>query len=286
MRAMATDNSCRWVSSLLSNSMDQTDSRSVYAQALWHMATGGRTEEGGVLSILGLKNSFLHVSAVESETKMKRAFSHPPDRRSLRSSPQLTNALAVKVAETYRRDLELPRISKSTEASRSSPLWEEGPGPLEARTGPGCVQAETSVGEMTTSMLLRNLPKDLNRTGLCSLLDAHGCFKTANFIYLPARFKDGFSLGYAFINFQSPEAAMEFQRIFHGMHLSPRAPCANGSAKALVAHPNLRMTSLLDLLDRYKSSPILHPDVPERMKPCLLENGKPLPVPPQMLGRS
>ncbi|CAE7820759.1 ML1, partial [Symbiodinium sp. CCMP2456] len=265
--------------------MHQTDSRSVYAQALWHMATGGRTEEGGVLSILGLKNSFLHLSAVDAETKTTRASSHPPDRRSLGASPQLTNALAAEIAEIYGRDLELQRISNATtvEESRRSPVGEEA---TEARIG--CAQAETTAGEALeqTSMVLRNLPKDLNRMSLCSLLDVHGCFETADFIYLPARFKDGLSLGYAFINFHTPAAAMDFQRKFHGMHL--HLPGALGSAdsppKALVVHPNLRMRSLQDLLNRYKNSPILHPDVPEGMKPFLLENGKPMPFPLQILG--
>ncbi|OLP77394.1 Protein MEI2-like 1 [Symbiodinium microadriaticum] len=258
--------------------MHQTDMRSVYAQALWHMATGGRTEEDGVISTLGLKNSFLHLSAFDSGAQKTRASSHPPDRRSLGASPQLTKALAAEVAEIYGRDMELPRISRAnTEESRCrSPVREEA---TEAKTG--SVQAETPVDQ--TSMVLRNIPKDLNRTGLCSLLDVHGCFETANFIYLPARFKDGLSLGYAFINFHTPEAAMEFQRKFHGMQLHPPGAlgCANSAPKPMVVHPNVRMRSLEELLHRYKNSPILHPDVPEPMKPFLLDHGKPMPFPPQ-----
>ncbi|CAE7445883.1 TE1 [Symbiodinium natans] len=148
-----------------------------------------------------------------------------------------------------------------------------------ARTGPA--RSSEMCGQ--TSMVLRNIPKIFTRDMLCNLLEAHRCLEEVDFLYLPIRHKDGRCLGYAFINFTTSAAALAFRGHFHDMHL----PCSLGScpqagagpAVALAVHANTQMRRLEDLLAKYTDSPILHPFVPEWLKPILLENGRRVPFP-------
>ncbi|CAE7257122.1 ML6 [Symbiodinium natans] len=137
-----------------------------------------------------------------------------------------------------------------------------------------------------TSMVLRNIPKNFTRSMLCDLLEAHRCLEEVDFLYLPIRHKDGRCLGYAFINFTTSAAALAFRGYFHDMHLPcSLESCPNktallagaGPAVALVAHANTQMRNLEQLLAKYTDSPILHPRVPDRLKPILLENGRRVP---------
>ena len=137
-------------------------------------------------------------------------------------------------------------------------------------------------------MVLRNIPKSFSRSTLCDLLEAHRCLEEVDFLYLPIRHRDGRCLGYAFINFTTSAAALSFHWHFHHMQL----PCSLGSclegtslragagpAVALVVHANTQMQSLEELLGKYTDSPILHPFVPDWLKPILLENGRRVPFP-------
>ena len=123
-----------------------------------------------------------------------------------------------------------------------------------------------------TSMVLRHVPNNFTRNGLLDLLELHSGLEEVNFLYLPIRHKDGFCLGYAFISFDTPEAADTFRNVFHGMH-------PPGASKALVVHNNERMQSLSELVARFRDSPILHACVPDHMKPMLFDAGRPMRFP-------
>ena len=51
---------------------------------------------------------------------------------------------------------------------------------------------------------------------LVSLLDAEGYLGSFDFLYIPMDFRRGLSLGYAFLNFDSPSIAAGFHRHFTG----------------------------------------------------------------------
>jgi len=69
--------------------------------------------------------------------------------------------------------------------------------------------------EQVTSMMVRNLPFSLTQQKLIDALDATGFTGLYDFCYLPHKFSDHKNVGYAFVNFVTPEAAKEFQRIWH-----------------------------------------------------------------------
>jgi hypothetical protein len=69
--------------------------------------------------------------------------------------------------------------------------------------------------ETVTSMMVRNLPYNLTQQKLIDALDATGFTGLFDFCYLPHKFSDHRNVGYAFVNFVTPEAAKEFQRTWH-----------------------------------------------------------------------
>ncbi|KAJ8773340.1 hypothetical protein K2173_028517 [Erythroxylum novogranatense] len=79
-----------------------------------------------------------------------------------------------------------------------------------------------------TSLMIKNIPNQFIRDDLLHILDAHclqenteaqknsNVVKSAyDFLYLPMDFRRRANLGYAFVNFTSPVAALRFCRCFH-----------------------------------------------------------------------
>merc|ERR1711865_250110 len=93
-------------------------------------------------------------------------------------------------------------------------------------------------------------------------------------------FKTKASLGYAFVNFLSSAIADRCMKVFDGFSkwaIPSRKVCGvswSGPHQGLEAH-----------VDRYRNSPVMHPDVPDNFKPVLLKDGVRLnfPVPTRKL---
>lgn len=128
--------------------------------------------------------------------------------------------------------------------------------------------------EQRTTLMLRDLPKSMSRNMLTDVLNAHGFHKLYDFVYLPLDFKKGKNLGYAFVNFVShADAMMAMNRFqgFNGWPVSAEAACVvvwSAPHQGLEAH-----------VERYRESPVMHPDVPEEFRPLLLRNGGQIPFP-------
>jgi len=74
----------------------------------------------------------------------------------------------------------------------------------------------TNIAEPTT-MMMRNIPRRHSRDDLQLLLESSGfaCGTEFDFFYLPFSLKTMRNLGYAFINFVSPEVAKQFMKKWH-----------------------------------------------------------------------
>jgi hypothetical protein len=115
-----------------------------------------------------------------------------------------------------------------------------------------------------TSVMMRNLPNSYTRETLLELLETEGYAGTFDFLYLPIDFKSKSSLGYAFINFASHDAAERFREHFAGFNRWSK----NGSDKVCeVAYSELQ--GLEAHIQRYRNSPVMHKSVPEDQKPLL-----------------
>lgn len=119
-----------------------------------------------------------------------------------------------------------------------------------------------------TTVMFRNLPKNLTQMALLETLEAQGFSSLYDFAYLPVDFQKMVSFGYAVVNFVTHEAAEKAMRAFTGFTAWPvpsRRACTmvwNTPCQGLAAH-----------IERYRDSPLMHPDVAQEFKPMLFSHG-------------
>jgi len=90
---------------------------------------------------------------------------------------------------------------------------------------------------------------------------------------MPTDFKTEMGMGYAFVNLISAEEVPRFMLAFHGFREWPRP-----SSKICVV--DLSRTQGLDAnVGRYRNSPVMSDEVPERFRPVLFAGTKRVPFP-------
>lgn len=123
--------------------------------------------------------------------------------------------------------------------------------------------------------MLRNMPNNQSREMLVELLKSLGFDQLFDFVYLPMDFRTRASLGYAFVNLVSHEAASEVFRAFNGFSrwsVRSRKVCSvnwSGPHQGLSAH-----------LERYRNSDVMHHEVPDTFKPAVYLKGERTAFPP------
>jgi len=156
------------------------------------------------------------------------------------------------------------------------PAWNVPPQPKDfspesCQKAPSC---QCPPDEMTTVML-RNIPNDYTRAMLLELLDSIGLAARYDFLYLPIDFHRGSSLGYAFVNFNRHEDAVLGKSRLHGFtdwKVSSQKVC-----EVIWGEPLQGQSAHVE---RYRSSPVMHNDVPDEFKPILFQDGVRAPFPP------
>lgn len=131
-----------------------------------------------------------------------------------------------------------------------------------------------------TTVMLRNLPNQYTRGMILHLINTEGFAGLYDFINLPIDFQSKSSLGYAFVNLVSHEAANRFRMTFDGFSnwiIPSRKVCGvtwSGPHQGLEAH-----------VDRYRNSPVMHESVPDMYKPAIFKDGQRIefPAPTQKL---
>jgi len=126
-----------------------------------------------------------------------------------------------------------------------------------------------------TTVMLRNIPNDYTRDALLSLLDSEGFAGCYDFIYVTVDFHRWTGLGYAFLNMLSNADAVRLQAHFTGFNR-----WKVGSQKICEVCWGEPLQGLLAHTERYRNSPIMHEDVPDKYKPALFCAGKRVPFPP------
>lgn len=133
-------------------------------------------------------------------------------------------------------------------------------------------QMGTQCDECTTVML-RNLPCPFLREDLIKVMDAKGFKGLYNFVYLPVDFVSEMGIGYAFVNLVTTEEVKRLMLAFDGFK---DWPCR--SSKICVA--DLSVTQGLDAnIGRYRNSPVMGDEVPERFRPVLFDGTERVPFP-------
>jgi hypothetical protein len=133
---------------------------------------------------------------------------------------------------------------------------------------------ESDSTENHTTVMIRNIPNNVTRADLLNVLAGAGFQGLFDFLYLPMDFKKDANLGYAFVNLESEEAADQIYGVFNGFtewgHPSNKVTEIGwGNMHGLRAH-----------VERYRNSPVMHPDVPDEYKPVVFFNGQPCEFPP------
>jgi len=125
-----------------------------------------------------------------------------------------------------------------------------------------------------TTVMFRNLPKNLTQISFLEALDGQGFSTFYDFSYLPIDFQKMVSFGYAVVNFTTHEAAENAMLAFSGFTNWPVT-----SRKACTMVWNMPCQGLAAHVQRYRDSPLMHHDVPQGFKPMLFSNGLPVAFP-------
>merc|ERR1719494_1093899 len=123
------------------------------------------------------------------------------------------------------------------------------------------------------TMMVRNFPRRSGRARLLENLHATGFDGTYDFLYLPFCFAKKQNLGYAFINFCTPEFANRFQQQWHNKCLGDeRAPADPSKSRPLhvsIALIQGKENNVRHLLRECKSSKIVN----SKFQPVVYQNG-------------
>jgi len=135
--------------------------------------------------------------------------------------------------------------------------------------GENMIRKDESCSDSRTTLIFRNLPNGLTRSGFVELLNLEGCQMDYTFVYLPIDFKRNAGFGYAFVNFSTHQGAQKAMQRFQGFTrwgLPTHKICEvswSELVQGLAAH-----------VARYKNSPIMHKSVPDEYKPVVFSKGK------------
>lgn len=128
--------------------------------------------------------------------------------------------------------------------------------------------SSTGSTETYTTLMLRNIPNNYNREMVLELLDAEGFHGSYDFVYLPMDFHRMAGLGYAFVNLVDNTTAEKVK-----LHFSGFANWKLASQKVCEVSWGEPLQGLEAHIERYRNSPVMHEDVPDKYKPVLLTDG-------------
>lgn len=147
----------------------------------------------------------------------------------------------------------------------------------DAKIAAASVRAAASGVDMAarTTVMFRNLPKALTQEALLEVLDGRDFATLYNFAYLPVDFQKMVNFGYAVVDFATHEAAADAMRRFDGFTGWPMP-----GRKACAMVWSVPCQGLEAQVERYRDSPLMHPDVAEEFRPMLFSCGVKTAFPP------
>lgn len=117
-----------------------------------------------------------------------------------------------------------------------------------------------------TTIMVRNLPSSFSRDTVVEVLDQEGFKGRYDFVYMPMNFKKGAVFGYAFVNLLTPADALEAKDHLQGLSW----PGSNGTVDVLWCGTQQGLEALVE---RFRSSPVMHEVVPDAVRPAVYSGG-------------
>jgi hypothetical protein len=136
--------------------------------------------------------------------------------------------------------------------------------------GNKCVKTQAAASairdEERTTIMLRNLPSDFSRDSIADVLDQEGFKARYDFVYMPMNFKTWAVFGYGFVNFVTPTDAQHAKEHFEGFSWP-------GVSKKIEVVWSDAQQGLEALVERFRSSPVMHDAVPDAVRPAVYQGG-------------
>ncbi|CAD7946565.1 unnamed protein product [Amoebophrya sp. A120] len=125
---------------------------------------------------------------------------------------------------------------------------------------------DPNVKDTRTTMMLRNIPNKYTQPMLLKTLNENGFEAKFDFFYLPIDFRNRCNVGYAFVNFVTPEDAKRFLGLFHKFKLK-----AYNSPKVCEVN-YARVQGLQANIEVYRNSPVNGIPI-KQYRPLIFQNG-------------
>lgn len=151
-------------------------------------------------------------------------------------------------------------------------LTAAGATPASGSRAPSQAAQRSGVGRST--VCLKGIPTAFTTHSLLGLLDARGFAGHYTFAYAPVDFARGGGLGYAIVCLDCEENAEHFVHALDGFSQWDVECDSVCSASWNEPHQGLDV-----LIERYRNSPVMHPNVAEAHRPVVFEAGRRVPFP-------
>mmetsp|Transcript_59693 Transcript_59693/g.167282 ORF Transcript_59693/g.167282 Transcript_59693/m.167282 type:complete len:361 (+) Transcript_59693:70-1152(+) len=135
-----------------------------------------------------------------------------------------------------------------------------------------------AVEEARSTVMLREMPIGVDRDMLVQVLDQLGLYGLYDMVYVPVDFSSGSGLGYAFVNMVSPQDVAMIWKALDGFS-DWGVDGSHDVCSVRWAEPH---QGLVAHVERYRNSPVMHPDVPDDWKPALFAHGTRIAFPPPL----
>jgi len=130
-------------------------------------------------------------------------------------------------------------------------------------------------GADPTTLIVRNLSRDINRASVLQCLDENGFCGCYDFIYCPLDYCTRKGFGYVMINFVTSRDAYRFRNQYHQSDGSwPEGTPARTGVLEVVWSRGVDRQGLEANIERYRNSPVMHSIVPDEFKPVLFSCGR------------
>lgn len=140
-------------------------------------------------------------------------------------------------------------------------------------------QQEDKSDERTT-LLLKNIPPTCTTAMLVDMLNSQGFDGSYNFVYAPTDFRSLTSFGYGFVNLVSFSEAVRMMDSLDGYE-----GWVSSGINAMEVCWSMPHQGLDLQIRRFQNSPVMHPSVPDEIKPMIFTDGvrSPFPEPTKQL---